>query len=127
VEPGVRRTFASRAFVQAQYTAIDHDAAEVTQLSTYVLVYAPHSVTVRGSVGLPGRLRVAPRVEYRHRTRSSGESDHALVDLRLGRRFGEQFELLVDGTNLLDADYQEIAGVAMPGAAVAVSLAIRGR
>jgi iron complex outermembrane receptor protein len=127
VELGVRRTFASGAFVQAQYTAIDLDAAEVTQLSKSVLDYAPHSVTVSGSVGLPGRLRVAPRVEYRHRTRSSGESDHALVDLRLGRRFGEQFELLVDGTNLLDADYQEIAGVAMPGAAVAVSLAIRGR
>jgi len=127
VELGVRRAFTGGAFVQAQYTAIDLDAAEVTQLSKYVLDYAPHSVTVSGSVALPGRLRVAPRVEYRHRTRSSGESDYALVDLRFGRRVGEQFELLVDGTNLFDADYQEIAGVAMPGAAVAVSLAIRGR
>ncbi len=127
VELGARRTFTSGAFVQAQYTAVDLDAAEITQLSKYVLDYAPHSVTLSGSVELPGRLRVAPRVEYRHRTRSSGESDYALVDLRLGRRLGQQLELLVDGTNLFDADYQEIAGVEMPGAAVAVSLAIGGR
>jgi hypothetical protein len=34
------------------------------------------------------------------------------------------FELLVDGANLLDAEYQEISGVAMPGATVSVSLAV---
>jgi hypothetical protein len=33
--------------------------------------------------------------------------------------------LYVDGSNLLDESYQEIAGVAMPGATMMVSLAIR--
>ena len=47
-----------------------------------------------------------------------------LVDARIGRRFGARYELFVEGTNLLDANYQEIAGVAMPGAAMSVSLAI---
>jgi hypothetical protein len=33
----------------------------------------------------------------------------------------------VDGTNLFDVTYQEIAGVAMPGAAFSISLAISAR
>jgi hypothetical protein len=33
----------------------------------------------------------------------------------------------VDGTNLLDAEYQEVAGVAMPGAAVMVQLTVGRR
>jgi hypothetical protein len=47
-----------------------------------------------------------------------------LLDTRLGRRINRTFDLFVDGTNLFDVEYQEIAGVAMPGAAVSVSLAI---
>jgi len=35
------------------------------------------------------------------------------------------YELAVEGTNLFDVSYQEIAGVAMPGAKWAVSLGIR--
>ena len=127
VEVGARRTFASGAFVQAQYTALDLDAAEVDQLSKYVLDYAPRSLTGAAYVEVPGRFTVAPRIEYRRRTRSSGSSDYLLVDARIGRRFGSAYQVFVEGTNLLDAKYQEIAGVAMPGASVRVMLAIEGR
>jgi hypothetical protein len=48
-----------------------------------------------------------------------------LVDARVARRFGQAYELIVEGTNLLDANYQEVAGVAMPGPAMSVGLAIR--
>ena len=47
-----------------------------------------------------------------------------LLDARVSRRFGEVYELAVDGTNLLDAEYQEVAGVPMPGAAVMVQLRV---
>ena len=47
-----------------------------------------------------------------------------LLDTRLGRRINQTFDLFIDGTNLFDVSYQEIAGVAMPGAAFSVSLAI---
>jgi outer membrane cobalamin receptor len=122
VELTARRMLASGAFVQVGYTALDVNAEAVTQLSKYVLDYAPHGLTLAGSMPLAGGLHVAPRLEYRHRVRSTGTSDYALFDLRVSRAFGA-YELRVDGTNLLDANYQEVTGVAMPGAAFSISIA----
>ena len=122
VELSLKRALPAGAFVQAGYTFVDVSAAEVTQLSKYVLDYAPHSFIVAGSLPLVEDVRLAPRLEYRHRTRSSGESDYALVDLRLSRPFG-RYEVRLEGTNLGNANYQEIAGVAMPGRAVTIGLA----
>ena len=127
LEIGVQKTLGSGVFVHAQYTAIDIDAATVDQLSKYVLDYAPQSFTAAAAVPLPAGFRVAPRVEYRRRSRSTGTSDYVLLDTRLGKRISRMFDLFVDGTNLFDVDYQEIAGVAMPGAAVSISLAISAR
>ena len=126
LELAVRKTFARGAMILAEYTALDVNAAEVNQLSKYVLDYAPHSVVAAASIPLPGRFSAAPRIEYRRRSRSTGTSDYLLLDARLGRRFGDHFELFVDGTNLLDESYEEVAGVAMPGAAMAVSLVVGG-
>jgi outer membrane receptor protein involved in Fe transport len=127
LEIGVQKTLGSGVFVHAQYTAIDIDAATVDQLSKYVLDYAPQSFTAAAAIPLPAGFRVAPRVEYRRRSRSTGTSDYVLLDTRLGKRISRMFDLFVDGTNLFDVDYQEIAGVAMPGAAVSISLAISAR
>ena len=98
------------------------NAAAVTQLSKYVLDYAPHSVAVAGAIGLPAALELAPRLEVKRRTRSTGESEYAVLDLRLSRRFGI-YEIRVEGTNLGNATYQEVLGVAMPGRAFTLSLA----
>jgi outer membrane cobalamin receptor len=127
VELGARKTFASGAFVQGQFTGLDLDAAAVDQLSKYVLDYAPRSVVAAASIPLPARFHIAPRVEYRRRSRSTGTFDYALVDLRVGRRVGRVLDLFVEGTNLFDVSYQEVAGVPMPGAAMSVSLGVRGR
>jgi iron complex outermembrane receptor protein len=123
-EVGVQKALSSGAFLHAQYTAISVDAETVNLLSKYVLDYAPHSIAVGSAIPLPAGFRVAPRLEYRHRTRSSGDSDYVLLDTRLGRRINRNFDLFIDGTNLFDVSYQEISGVAMPGAAFSVSLAI---
>jgi outer membrane receptor for ferric coprogen and ferric-rhodotorulic acid len=53
------------------------------------------------------------------------DRDYMLVDVRLARRFGAHYEVAVEGTNLFDVSYQEIAGVAMPGAKWLVALAVR--
>ena len=127
VELGARRTFAGGAFLQVQYTALDIDAAAVDQLSKYVLDYAPHSFTAAAVIPLPRGFHAAPRLEFRRRSRSSGTSDYALLDARIGRRFGRIFDLFVEGTNLFDVSYQEIAGVPMPGAAMSVSLSVGAR
>jgi iron complex outermembrane receptor protein len=123
VELSARRTLGSGSFVQVGYTSLDVEAAAVTQLSKYVLDYAPHSVVAAASVALPASLYVAPRLEYRRRTRSTGTSDYALLDVRVGRRFG-RYELSAEGTNLTDTTYQEILGVAMPGRAASIAIGI---
>ncbi|HKH70347.1 MAG TPA: TonB-dependent receptor [Vicinamibacterales bacterium] len=127
VELGVRKTFTGGPMILAEYTALDVDAAAVNQLSKYVLDYAPHSFIAAAAIPLPARFSVAPRVEYRRRSRTTGMFDYVLLDARIGKRLNQRFELYVDGSNLLDEKYQEIAGVAMPGATVAVSLAIKTR
>lgn len=126
-EVGVQKTFASGAFVNAQYSAVDLEAAAVTQLSKYVLDYAPRSFTAVGLLPLPGAFQVAPRIEYRRRSRPAGTRDYVLLDARVGRRIARGLDLFVEGSNLLDEEYQEIAGVGMPGATVAVGLALRTR
>jgi len=124
VEVSVRRTLSRGSFVQAGYTALDVQAAAVTQLSKYVLDHAPHSVVGAASIDLPFALRVAPRLEYKRRTRSTGRSDYAVLDLRVSRQFGI-YEIRLEGTNLGDATYQEILGVAMPGRAATIAVAYR--
>ncbi len=134
VELSVSRAVGGGGFVRVGYTGLSLDASAVDQLSKYVLDYAPHSLTAAASIPLPGRFRVAPRLEYRERRRpfaqpsgavAVGDRDYALLDARIGRQFGRRYELVVEGTNLFDVAYQEVAGVAMPGAQWAVSLAIR--
>jgi iron complex outermembrane receptor protein len=125
VELGVQKTFTNGPMILAQYTALDVNAATVNQLSKYVLDYAPHSFVAAAAVPLPARFSVAPRVEYRRRSRTTGTFDYVLLDLRVGKRLNQHFELYVDGSNLLDETYQEIAGVAMPGATLAISLAVK--
>ena len=134
VELSVSRSLPRGGFVQAGYTFLDLDASAVDQLSKYVLDFAPHSFTAAASIPLPSRLQLAPRLEVRERRRpypvatggtALGDRDYALFDLRLARRIGEHYELAVEGMNLFDVSYQEVAGVAMPGAKWAVSLAVR--
>ncbi len=124
IEVTARRTLTDGSFVQAGYTTLDVDAAAVTQLSKYVLDYAPHSFVAAASIVLPAALRVAPRLEYKRRTRSTGTSDYAVFDVRVSRQFG-LYEIRLEGTNLGDATYQEVLGVAMPGRGASISLAYR--
>jgi iron complex outermembrane receptor protein len=127
VELSVRRTFVGGTFVQAGYTGLLLDAPAITQMSKYVLDYTPRSFTAAGLVPLVHGIQVAPRLEFRRRTRSTGRSDYVLLDARLFRRLGTNYEVGVEATNLLDADYEEIAGVRMPGPAVFVELRVGRR
>ena len=97
-----RRSRAARS-CSAQFTGVDLDAAAVTQLSKYVLDYAPRSFTAaaaasvawrasasrRGSNTVAARVRPAPAITCCSTCASAGAS--AAVDL------------FVEGSNLLDA------------------------
>ena len=130
VELGSAARCRATGFVQVGYTGLDVSAPRRDQLSKYALDYAPHSFTATAVLPRLGRLRVAPRLEYRDRRRPRAQpdgavavssQDYVLLDPRLTVRFAI-IELMVEGTNLFDASYQEIAGVAMPGAKLAVLL-----
>ncbi len=134
LELAVRRGWGTAgAFAQAGYTRADVTVDPASTLcgagqclSKYVLDYAPHVLVVSGVVPLPGGIRVAPRFEYKHRQRNATVIDTAVIDLRASRRAG-RYEIRVDGTNLGNEVYQEIAGVAMPGRAATVSLLVGAR
>jgi outer membrane receptor protein involved in Fe transport len=123
-EFNVRRAWSNGAFVQGGYTYLDVSADAVTQLSKYVLDYAPHSVAGAASLAGPGGVMVAPRLEIKQRTRSTGTTEYVVVDLRLSRQYSE-FEIGIEGLNLGNASYQEVLGVQMPGRALVLTVAFR--
>ena len=127
VELTVRRALAGGGFLQAGYTGLVVEAPAITLMSKYVLDYTPRSFAAAGLVPIGAGIHVAPRVEFRRRTRTTGTSDYVLLDARVSRRIGPVYELAIDGTNLLAAEYEEVQGVRMPGAAVMLELRIGRR
>ncbi len=133
VELSMRRTWTGGGFLQAGYTRTDVNAATISTLcgapaclSKYVLDYAPHVMVAAALVPLPGGVRLAPRLEYKHRQRNLAFSDSTVIDLRVSRSFGI-YEVRAEGMNLGNEVYQEVAGVAMPGRAATLTLAIGTR
>jgi iron complex outermembrane recepter protein len=120
LETGVRQRFGSRAEASLQYTWQQADAAALDLLSKYALDFARHSVAA-STVVRAGQFTVGPRIEFKHRVDGR---EYVLVDTRLGYRVG-RWEVYADGLNLLDTDYQEIRGVAMPGRSVRFGLRVR--
>jgi hypothetical protein len=110
LELGLRRTWAA-GHVDLQYARLDSDAGDLDLLSKYVLDVARDRATASAVVPLGWGLAAGPRVEY---TRRADGRDYLLVDARVGRRAG-RVEVYVEGSNLLDASYEEIKDVAMPG------------
>jgi len=135
VELGVSRDLPRDGFLRVEFTGLDVSAPAVTQLSKYALDYAPRSFVATAVLPRFGRVRIAPRLDYRDRRRPRAQpdgtvavssQDYVLLDTRLTVRLSSLLELMVDGTNLFDAEYQEVAGVAMPGTKVAAMLVVSG-
>jgi iron complex outermembrane receptor protein len=129
-ELSLRRVWTNGSFIQGGYTRTDVSAATLsglcgapTCLSKYVLDYAPHVLVGAAMVRLPSDVRLAPRLEYKRRQRNMVSSDYAILDLRVSRAF-RTVELRLEGTNLGNATYQEVTGIAMPGRAGTVTVAI---
>ena len=136
VELQVSRPLPRGGLLTAGYTGLDVSAPTVTQLSKYALDFVPRSFTAAIVFPRLGPVRVAPRLEYRDRRRPRVQSngavalssaDYMLLDARVSVRLASQVELQVDGTNLFDVTYEEIAGVAMPGAKASVALVVGTR
>lgn len=110
-----------RALVRLAYAGLDIDAPALDMQSRYVLEYATHQTSASIVVPIHAGVRAAINVD--HRVRRDGQT-YGLVGARVSRTFG-RFDLHVDGTNLLDETYTEIAGVAMPGRWMSIGVTIR--
>ena len=110
-ELGIAHLSSRDSVARIDYGYLDADAGQVDFLSKYVLDYARHSITGAVSLSLPWRIALGQRVAYKRRR---DRREYWVVDTRLSRRIGIG-EVFVEGSNLLDTEYQEISGVDMPG------------
>jgi iron complex outermembrane receptor protein len=122
LELSLQRALAG-TLVSAQYTYLDATTDSLPLLSKYVLQYARHAVDLSASLPLPDAFEIGPRLGYRERR--DGQT-YWLLDARVGRRFGHA-TAFVEGSNLLDQQYEEIPGVAMPGAWLRAGVTVAGR
>lgn len=122
IELAARRPLGARAELGLQYAWLDTRAPGLALLSKYVLDFARHSVAVTGSGDAVG-MTVGTRLDWKRR---ADGRNYWLLDARLARALGP-VRLYLEGANLLDEEYQEVRGVAMPGRALFAGLEVRPR
>lgn len=124
VEVAATRRFDGKSgnMVRAAYTRLDVDAPSLGLMSKYVLEYAKDSLAVSTAVSL-GRTGVTLSANADMRRRLDGQK-YTLLGARIahGSRHATFF---VDGSNLLDREYHEVAGVAMPGRWITAGITVR--
>lgn len=111
----------ARGFARVTYALLDTDAPSHTLLSKYVLDYTRHAIGAQAVADLGRGISLAVRVDHRRR---SDAQRYTLADVKTSARFGRAL-VFIEGFNLLDEDYTEVAGVAMPGRSAAVGISVR--
>ena len=119
-EVGVTRAVGTTLF-RVHYAGLRVDAPALNVLSKYVLEYARHSAGLSATTAIGAGVRVALNTDYRNR--ADGQK-YWLVGARVSREFG-RWDAFVEGSNLLDETYREIAGVPMPGRWLSVGIRVR--
>lgn len=107
---------ASRRFdgglARVAYTRLDVDAPKLGLLSKYVLEYARDSFATSAAVPI-GRTGLTVSANADMRRRLDGQK-YTLLGARIAHG-SRRATIFVDGSNLLDRQYHEVAGVSMPG------------
>jgi outer membrane cobalamin receptor len=119
VELGASRRWRTALF-RGSYSGQAVHAPSLALLSKYVLEYARHSVGLSIATPIAARINVGLNVD--HRRRLDGQN-YSLVGLRVSRPAGRA-DVFFDAANLLNANYHEVAGVAMPGRWITIGLSL---
>jgi outer membrane cobalamin receptor len=118
----VQRPAAAGGTFAFHYEYLDVKPDALSLLSLYTLDFARHRAGVSTTLSLPAGLVAGQRLEVVQRV---GAPRAWLWDGRLSRSFG-RLEASVEASNLLDAHYQEVRGVDMPGRWLRGSLRVKG-
>ncbi len=106
--------------LRLHYSGLRVDAPQLALLSKYVLEYARHSAGFSAATPLGAGVRGALNADYRNRV--DGQQ-YWLIGARLSRTIGK-FDAFIEGSNLLDQSYREVASVPMPGRWLSVGVRI---
>jgi outer membrane cobalamin receptor len=117
IETSARRRLGP-ASLGIRYAWLETRAQALELQSKYVSDFARHALNADLKLDLPWSLCLAETTGYRRK--ADGRAWWAL-DLRLSKALG-RFSFYGEATNLLDASYQEIRGVDVPGRAFAVGV-----
>jgi iron complex outermembrane receptor protein len=107
--------------LRAYYSGLAVDAPALNLLSKYVLDYTKRQAGLSASAPMGLGFRGAVNVDYRDRI--DGQR-YTLLGLRVSRAVARA-QLFVDGSNVLNESYREIAGVPMPGRWMTVGVTVR--
>lgn len=118
VEAAVRLRLVRNQQVQLAYTGIRGVQESLALVSRYTGTYPTHSGVLSWQGSLPGNFVARTRVGVVDR---KWENTYALWDFAASRQFGA-ITPYVQLSNLADASYQEIRGVAMPGRSIMVGI-----
>ncbi len=121
VEVAAARRF-NGGLVRAAYTRLDVDAPKLDMLSKYVLEYARDSFAVSAAAPI-ARTGLTLSANADMRRRIDGQK-YTLLGARIAHG-SRRATIFVDGSNLLDRKYHEVAGVAMPGRWITAGVTIR--
>ena len=119
VELGATRHVGA-TLLRVHYSGLRVDAPGLSLLSKYVLEYARHSAGISAAAPVGSGVRAALNADYRNRV--DGQQ-YWLIGARLSRTMGK-LDAFIEGSNLLDRSFHEVAGVPMPGRWLSVGLRI---
>jgi iron complex outermembrane receptor protein len=111
----------TRALVRGYFSGQSVDAPALAVLSKYVLEYAPQSAGLSLVVPIRSVVQAAVNVDWRNRF--DGQR-YALVGFRVTRGL-RRASVYLEGSNLGDVSYEEVAGVPMPGRWISAGLTLR--
>ena len=120
VELSVLRRWKS-AYARAYYAALDIETPSLDLLSKYVREYATDQAG--GSVSVPVGPGFRASINLDYRKRLDGQ-EYTLAAMRVSYAV-RRVTVYVDGSNLFDESYREVAGVDMPGRWLTVGFEIR--
>jgi outer membrane receptor protein involved in Fe transport len=121
IEVAAARRFGG-GLARLAYTKLDVDAPSLGMLSKYVLEYARDSFAASAAVPV-AKTGVTLSANADMRRRFDGQK-YTLLGARAAHS-SRHATIFVDGSNLLDRDYHEVAGVAMPGRWITAGITIR--